>query len=403
MNRNTLYNLAAAATISLLSACTSNDGTVSISGTVANGNGETLALLHLTGNNPVLIDTLTLSGNGSFKFKPTVEKGGPDFFCLVLNGQTIPVISDTLQTPIVVTADKEKFATAYTVADELNSNLQKAVAIGGDMRRSILNLTQSVRAGELPQMEYQAKLQNVISAYKENVLQSYIYQDPASPISYYLLFETVSGLKIFNPYDLKDNRAYGAVANLWLNTYPNSPRTEFLAQSTREGMAFRIQQKRESERADSIVQNAINDAAPFLDLKLKGLNDETVALSDVAGKGKVTLLDFTAFYITEVAVPHNEVLSKLYKKYADQGISIYQVCLDPNVNFWKVSSSNLPWTVVHDEDLLFDENGMIAYSTAASVYNVTNIPTTFVLKRDGSVVTRVEDDSKIDAAVANAF
>ena len=97
------------------------------------------------------------------------------------------------------------------------------------------------------------------------------------------------------------------------------------------------------------------------------------------------------------------MLHKIYDKYKAQGLKIYQVCMDPDVNFWKVSAANLPWTVVRDTELLFDENGMVQYSAAAALYNVNNIPTTFVMGKDGAAVSRVEDDSKLEAAVAKVM
>ena len=403
MRKNTLINIIAAAALVLLASCTKDDSTVSISGTVNDGKGEKIALMHLSGNNPVLVDTLTLGENGAFKFKPTVEKGGPDLFCLVLGNQTIPVVSDTLRTPVVITTTKDRFATAYQVEDSLNNVLREAVGCGNDLRRKILNLTNQRRENKIGQLAYNDSLQSLVSAYKAHVLDKYIYKDPASPVSYYLLFETVSGLQIFDPFDRKDNRAYGAVANLWLNTYPNSPRTAFLEQRAKEGIAARLQAKREQERADSILQHAVNEEASFIDLNLIGTRDELVALSSINGGGHVTLLDFTAYYLTEASVPHNEALHKIYDKYKAQGLKIYQVCMDPDVNFWKVSAANLPWTVVRDTELLFDENGMVQYSAAAALYNVNNIPTTFVMGRDGAAVSRVEDDSKLEVAVAKVM
>lgn len=402
MKNNTLYNLLAAASISLLASCANNNSTVSISGTVSEGEGSLLALMHLSGNNPVLVDSITLGADGSFKFKPEVEKGGPDFFCLVCNGQTIPVVSDTLQTPIVLHTDKNRFATAYTVDDSINTVLSKAVGLGSNLRRNIMNLSNDLQQGKVSNIVYSDSLQSMISTYKANVLQRYIYQDPSSPVSYYLLFETVQGLQIFDPYDAHDGRAYGAVANLWLNKYPNSPRTSYLEQRAREGMALRHQAVVEQQRADSLIKNAVVESN-FIDLTLLSTKDSPISLSSVCGKGDVTLIDFTAFYISEVAVPHNETLSKVYEKYKGQGLKIYQVCLDPDVNFWKVSAANLPWTVVRDTQLAFDENGMVAYSQAASIYNVNNIPTVFVMGRDGSPLSRIEDDSKLDAAVAKAM
>lgn len=403
MKRNTLYNLLAAASLSLLASCANNNGTVSISGTVSEGEGSLVTLMHLSGNNPVMVDSVTLGKDGSFKFKPEVEKGGPDFFCLVCNGQTIPVVSDTLQTPIVIRADKEHFASAYSVDDSLNTVLSEAVSLGSNLRRNIMNLSNQRQQGKVSNIVYSDSLQNMISTYKANVLQKYIYQDPSSPVSYYLLFETVQGLQIFDPLDARDSRAYGAVANLWLNKYPNSQRTSYLEQRAREGMAVRHQALVEQQRTDSLIQHAVVESANFIDLNLLGTKDIPVALSSICGKGNVTLIDFTAYYITDVSVPHNEALSKVYEKYKGQGLKIYQVCLDPDVNFWKVSAANLPWTVVRDTQLAFDENGMVQFSQAAATYNVKNIPTTFVMSRDGSPLSRVEDDSKLDGAVGKAF
>jgi len=403
MKKITLYNLMAVAVLMMLASCSNDKGTVSISGTVNEGKGEKLALMHLSGNSPVLVDTVTLGDNGSFEFKPSVEKGGPDLFCLVLGNQTIPVVSDTLQTPIVVNANKEHFGTTYQVKDSLNNVLREAVGYGNELRRNILNLTNDRRNNKINQIAYSDSLQTLISNYKANMLSKYIYNDPASPVSYYVLFETVSGLQIFDPMDNKDNRAYGAVANLWLNTYPNSPRTAFLEQRTKEGMAARLQAKKELQRTDSLIQNAVKDEASFVDLTLIGTNDQPISLSSINGGGHITLLDFTAYFLSEASIPHNETLSKIYDKYKSQGIRIYQVCMDADVNFWKVSAANLPWTVVRDTELLFDDNGMVQYSAAAALYNVNNIPTTFIMGRDGSAVARVEDDSKLEAAVAKVM
>ena len=403
MRKNTLYNFIAAAALIMLASCSNDERTVSISGTVKEGKGEKIALMHLSGNNPVLVDTLTLGDNGAFKFKPTVEKGGPDLFCLVLGSQTIPVVIDTLQTPVVITANKEHFGTTYQVEDSLNNVLREAVGYGNDLRRKILNITNLRRENKMGQLIYNDSLESLVSNYKANMLEKYIYKDPSSPVSYYVLFETVSGLQIFDPMDRKDNRAYGAVANLWVHTYPNSPRTAFLEQRAKEGIAARIQAKRDQERTDSLIQHAVKEEASFVDLNLIGTKDELVALSSENGRGTITLLDFTAYYITEVSVPHNEILMKIYDKYKAKGVKIYQVCMDPDVNFWKVSADNLPWTVVRDTELLFDENGMVQYSAAAALYNVTNIPTTFIMGRDGAALNRIEDDSKLEAAVAKVM
>ena len=401
MKRNTLFILLAAITLSLICSCTNDKGTVSIKGTISDAKGEKLTLMHLSGTNPVMVDTLTLGEDGKFSFKPAVEEGGPDFFCLVLNGQTIPVISDTLQTPISIIANKDKFGTNYIVEDSLNSLLKQAVNVGGTLRRQLYNLTADRQSGKVSKLEFGQSVQQLVSDYKQQVLNDYIFKDPASPVSYYLLFETVSGMTIFDPIDAKDNRAFGAVANLWHMVYPNSQRTAFLEQQAIQGQVILRQARDNQQAADSLMQNVVKEAN-FVDLTLIDKQDKLVSLSDINGKGDVVLVDFTAFYY-DMSVAHNMVLSKVYDRYKDRGLKIYQVCLDFDVNFWKVSANNLPWTVVRDRDILLDQNGMLQYSAAAALYNVTAIPTVFVMGRDGGVIERVEDDAKLEAAVAKVL
>lgn len=402
MRRNTLFILLAAITLSLICSCTNDKGTVSIKGTISDAKGEKLTLMHLSGINPVMVDTLTLGEDGKFSFKPAVEQGGPDFFCLVLNGQTIPVISDTLQTPISIIANKEKFGTNYIVEDSLNSLLKQAVNVGGNLRRQLYNLTSDRQSGKVSNIEFGQTVDKLVGDYKQQVLNDYIFKDPASPISYYLLFETVSGMTIFDPIDAKDNRAFGAVANLWHMVYPNSQRTTFLEQQAIQGQAILRQARANQQAADSIMQNVVVNESNFVDLTLVDKQDKLVSLSDINGKGDVVLVDFTAFYY-DMSVAHNMTLSKVYDRYKDRGLKIYQVCLDFDENFWKVSANNLPWTVVRDRDILLDQNGLVQYSGAAALYNVSAIPTVFVMGRDGGVIERVEDDTKLEAAVAKAL
>ena len=388
--------------MSLICSCTNDKGTVSIKGTISDAKGEKLTLMHLSGTNPVMVDTLTLGEDGKFSFKPAVEQGGPDFFCLVLNGQTIPVISDTLQTPISIIANKDKFGTNYIVEDSLNSLLKQAVNVGGNLRRQLYNLTSDRQSGKVSNIEFGQTVDKLVGDYKQQVLNDYIFKDPASPISYYLLFETVSGMTIFDPIDAKDNRAFGAVANLWHMVYPNSQRTAFLEQQAIQGQAILRQARANQQAADSIMQNVVVNESNFVDLTLVDKQDKLVSLSDINGKGNVVLVDFTAFYY-DMSVAHNMALSKVYDRYKDRGLKIYQVCLDFDENFWKVSANNLPWTVVRDRDILLDQNGLVQYSGAAALYNVSAIPTVFVMGRDGGVIERVEDDAKLEAVVAKAL
>ena len=58
---------------------------------------------------------------------------------------------------------------------------------------------------------------------------------------------------------------------------------------------------------------------------------------------------------------------------------------------WRQAAQNLPWITVFDP--------MSVNSQTVGAYNVTGIPTTFIIK-NGEIVERVEDASRLKAAVA---
>lgn len=375
------------ALVLLLSSCGGKSAkTVLIEGNVMQADGEKLVLYHLTGGNAVIADSVRLKQDGAFKFTPEVEVGGPDYFCLMMeNGQSIPLAVDTLQSPIHVVAQKDKFNSDYKVDDALNQRLQKAVAMGNQFRRNLLTR-------QLPPMQ-------LIAEYKERVLKDYIFADPADPVCYYLLFETVGGANVFSANDPKDLRAYGAVANLWNSVYPNSPRTERLVNLTKQGMILRQQNKAQSALQDSLLKEVKVVESNFPELNLPGTNDKLVSLSSVVQQNKVVIVDFTAYYL-DFSPAHNIALHEVYDKLKNQGVTVYQVCMDMDENFWKVSASNMPWTVVCDKDVIYNRETLVPqYCPSAVTYNVGTLPGVVVIGKGGNTLDRVDDMSKLEAIV----
>jgi peroxiredoxin len=71
-----------------------------------------------------------------------------------------------------------------------------------------------------------------------------------------------------------------------------------------------------------------------------------------------------------------------YEKYKDQGFEIYAISLDEDKESWTtaIEENKLPW--IHVSDLLGWE------SPVCEDCNVTKIPTSFLLDRDGNVLAR---------------
>ena len=105
-------------------------------------------------------------------------------------------------------------------------------------------------------------------------------------------------------------------------------------------------------------------------------------------------MNFTA-YGAEYSGPYNMGLNKLYEKYKSKGLEIYQVSLDSDEHFWKVAASNLPWVTVRDKNSI--------YSTYARSYNVTELPTSFLLGKDGAILQRITDNNALEEALKKAL
>ena len=115
------------------------------------------------------------------------------------------------------------------------------------------------------------------------------------------------------------------------------------------------------------------------DLSLPDINSENVSLSSL--KGKTVVLYFWSVNDVNQKM-FNQELKSVYGKYEPEGLEIYQVCLDTDKTAWAsaVRIQELPWINVCD--------GLGASSAAVSAYNVTALPSIFLIDKSWTVVER---------------
>ena len=328
----------------------------------------------------VMLDSVELGSNGSFSFAEARPES-PEFYRLRLGGKVINFAVDSTET-VTVKADAAKFDTGYVIeGSENNQKIKELVLLQTELQQKVDKLAQS----KLPAGLAQNQLLSLVGDYKEKVKRGYIFEGPDKPYAYFALFQTLNGYMIFDPLANKDDvRCFAAVATSLNNRFPHADRSRNLYNMVIKGMKNTRTPQRETVEIDpSIIKES-----GIIEIKLKDLKGTQRTLTEL--DGKVVLVDFTV-YNNAMSAAHNLALRELYNKYHDRGLEIYQISLDADEHFWKTSADNLPWICVRDE------NG--SSSRYVSLYNVTQLPSIFLVDRNNALNARGENIEDLEKAI----
>jgi len=372
------------ALLSGVSSCDNRKFTVS--GEITGAKDSVLYLEHVSLDGPVATDSVPLDGKGAFSFS---EKSpvSPEFYRLRIAGQIINIAIDSTET-VTVKANYPTMSVGYEVKGSEDCSKIKELALQQMVMQQQINAI--AKNPNLGVKAVEDSVQKVVDAYKEKVKWGYIFKEPMKAYAYYALFQTyrLGALQslIFNPRSNKDDmKVFAAVATSWDAAYPDAERGKNLHNIAIEGMKdIKIMEAAQNRQFDA----RIVDTSGIIDAILTDNKGQTKRLSDL--KGHVVLLDFHLF-AGEGSTERIMRLRELYNKYHDRGLEIYQVSVDDNEHFWKTQTAALPWTSVR-----------VATDDDASVlrrYNVSEIPTFFLLDKNCIAQKRDVQISDIDAAI----
>ena len=358
----------------VLASCRQGDK-FTVEGTVTSAGGDTLYLEHRDLAGLELIDSVILKDNGAFKFKQPAPQN-PEFYQLRLGKQVVAFAIDSAET-INISADASDLYKTFVVEDSYtNSQLRLVDELTQKAEKDISNLEKNHTAGILDDVGYINNLDSLLTEYKGEI-SNIILTNPSSAAAYYAVFQKINDYLIFDPYDKRDYAMFGAVATSWNRYFADTKRAKHLYDFTVNALNTRRQQ----ERQDALFENIpVETGSGLPDITLPEVGGSRVALSSLVGK--VVVLDFVV-YNADFSPAHNIQLNNIYSKYKSQGVEVYQISFDSDQHFWKTSADNLPWITVHD--------AASVNSSLLSRYNVRELPTTFIMNREGDVVSRLEN------------
>lgn len=200
------------------------------------------------------------------------------------------------------------------------------------------------------------KLVDAIDVTKENLLvyvRNFIKQNNASPVALYVAKKNIGS---FNAKQIDET-----LATL-------SPQLR----STAGG-------KNLVEKATAIKKTAVG--SKFVDFAFQDKDGNPVKLSDHAGKGKYTLLEFWASWCgpCRADIPH---LKEAYELYYPAGFEVISISMDDDKAKWlkAVADEQMTWLQVSDLKAFTGD--------FSKIYNFNGIPTCVLLNPNGEIVTR---------------
>lgn len=354
--------------LALLSSCTSSS---SIDINMYGGKDSTVVVVSkLAVNKLKAVDTLYLK-KGHADISLNVNENSPEFIYLESeNGKRVSVLLSKGENVSVeldsngellniqgspeslllqeVEAAQQTFRMAF---DSLSVALNNAVELGDQAARTRIN----------------KELGAMYVAYKQKAIK-YIYAHPKSMTVIPVIFHNVAeNLPLFSEY---------SDAILFERVY-DSLRTKFSGSPYLVSLMSEIEKRKNLLQVETFLSNA--ERTDFPEIILPDVNSQQQHLS--ALQGNVILLSFWDPQNDGMKLYNNDLIP-IYEKYHSKGFQIYQVAITSDKTDWAIylKGKPLPWISVCD---IANDN-----SYAAAVYNVSELPSLFLIAKDGTIVSK---------------
>ena len=307
-----------------------------------------------------VVDSVRTDGAGKFTLKSEAP-ASPEIYRLSLDGKFIYLPVDSIE-HLTINSPAAKFGTEFTV-----EGTPQAV---------------NMASFEKELMKLDTSKPEAVAEFKRNVFNKYLRESQGGIIGYYVLTKIVGDKPLYDPADDADARYYAAVATSFDQFRPQDPHAGMLKQVTLQAMRRRNQASGKKRVIEA-------QEVKMIDLSLQDENGKTVKLSDVAGKGKPTVLIFSLMNHPDSPVL-NKALADLYNSRGGN-VAFYHVAFDGDYYAWREAAKNLKWTTVIDPQA--------QTSDALRRYNVGSLPVFFVYDAQGSLQHRAESIQELKSKI----
>jgi peroxiredoxin len=342
-----------------------------VSGTIKGAEGKTLFFEKNGLDEQIAVDSVVLPLTGNFRMSVPIPSN-PEFYRLRLEKNQIHLLVESNER-ITVTASADSMANYHVTGSDANVRIRDLFRIVNETNSKIRREMENFEANKtvIPQDSLYAIIYQIVKDYKKQV-QQIIVADPKSPVAYFAIFQKlVYNITPFSLSDKEDLRYYEAISTAWNIHHKKSLRTKQLHNLVTYGQ--------ESIRKENLEKLAEENSIGYININLPDKNDRMRSLSSLSGK--IILLDFCSYLRL---TPYDIIdLRDLYTKNSKKGFEIYQISFDKDIAYWKKATEKLPWICVNDSSL----------STAVT-YNVTQLPTNYLINKEGDIIGR---DIPLDA------